>query len=558
MLVVFVLVGREEPLPTVVKKLFGCEEEPEDATSDDGHLSSDDVRYEKQLSNSSSFTLTASSSNDSLPSDEEDAGKPDTDESSNQETDVDSHCNAPDWESSLRDENERLRSEVADLSSALVARDMEIASLRERCQFLMNAVEQQDEVIAKIYAAASNPPSATSPIPIPQATTVVDSQKQRVLTKKSSKKKVLESVRRYPGNVGRVEPAREMLEAHLDSIGYRQQDAGEGLAYLSEGIAAEREKNAGSEVEILNVALDRLLFASPPKSEPLFIDTPKEDPRSVASSPGPTVHRRPPQSPFLERRGSSTSEEDFAKSAGFLRKANRKLSGRLSVSDFGLLGDETQLSDAGQSIRCNQSDEFNGDKDGASERGQSRSASQRNLFAEIDVANREDAKRKKAQQQQSPSGADNEKEEEEELTYAEFLERLSLPASRDILDSIRMFVGSILGPRGDGKPPRHSDYLDYDFYGHHEFRRRYDYFFQKMDERLSSHPAWRHASEAMLSKARDGIEKYVMEKLSDIALHQLPECQQWKKEDDRLFRRMKLLSVRMHALLRCSLFGSVR
>jgi hypothetical protein len=38
-----------------------------------------------------------------------------------------------------------------------------------------------------------------------------------------------------------------------------------------------------------------------------------------------------------------------------------------------------------------------------------------------------------------------------ELTYAEFLDRLSLPASRDIVDAIRRFIGSVLGPRGDGQ-----------------------------------------------------------------------------------------------------------
>lgn len=69
-----------------------------------------------------------------------------------------------------------------------------------------------------------------------------------------------------------------------------------------------------------------------------------------------------------------------------------------------------------------------------------------------------------------------------------------------------------------------------------------------MEEILLNHPAWRHASEGKLAKARDGIEKYVMDKVSDIAFNQLKECQQWMKEDEALLRRMQLLSVRKQAL----------
>ncbi|KAF4317204.1 hypothetical protein G195_009409 [Phytophthora kernoviae 00238/432] len=139
--------------------------------------------------------------------------------------------------------------------------------------------------------------------------------------------------------------------------------------------------------------------------------------------------------------------------------------------------------------------------------------------------------------------------DEDSLTYGEFLQRISLPASRDILDKIRMFVGSILGPRGDGRPPRSTDYVEYDFYGKHEFRRRCTRFFENMEDLLQDHPAWRHASETKLAKARDGIEKYVMDKVSDIACNQLKECQQWMKEDEALLRRMQLLSFITPAML---------
>ena len=70
------------------------------------------------------------------------------------------------------------------------------------------------------------------------------------------------------------------------------------------------------------------------------------------------------------------------------------------------------------------------------------------------------------------------------------------------------------------------------------------YFFQSMEELLGNHALWRHASETTLAKARDGVEKYVMDKLHDMAMNQLDECVAWKEEDDRLLRRMKTLSVR--------------
>ncbi|KAF1332921.1 Vacuolar assembly/sorting protein vps9, partial [Globisporangium splendens] len=592
-------------------------QEPQDASSDDDGHSVDVVHHAlKKLqvsdhesnnnNNNSSFARTVSSSNDSLHSEDEDEEvtlTPDEALDNNQEADTTVNgTESVEWELSLQDENARLRSQVADLTSALVARDMEIASLRERCQFLMNAVEQQDEVIAKIYAVASpaaSPPTqqpagvTARPIPIPQATSNAShlqhlqhlQQKAEVApaTKRDAAKKATsssssktDSVRRYPGMVGRVEPVREMLEAHFDSIGYRQQNAGDDIESLSEGI----ERETGSTTmpatgESEADALDRFLFASPPKTTaPLFIDSlatsrheqdNNYDHRAaLVGSPldrNTRHHARSlasQRSPFLERRGSIGSDDvDFAKSAGFLRKANRKLSGRLSVSDFGLLGDDDTASIVGGGVSrslSNGSDNQSEESAGSESSTTRRTASQRNLFAEIDVREEEEAKRKKKNKSSTrdrtrSDGGSGAEKDERELTYAEFLERISLPSSRDLLDSIRVFIGSILGPRGDGKPPRSTDYLDYDFYGHHEFQRRYEQFFESMDDRLSTHPAWRHVSESMLAKARDGIEKYVMDKLSDIAFNQLPECQQWKNEDERLFRRMKLLSFIMPDML---------
>ncbi|POM68156.1 Hypothetical protein PHPALM_15719 [Phytophthora palmivora] len=255
----------------------------------------------------------------------------------------------------LRRVNEQLRNEVADLTSALLARDLELVRLRERCQFLTTAVEQQDEVIAKIYTTAAN-------------------------------------------------------EATKVSV--------------------------------------------------------------VTALPVPTL-------------GSSLGS----------RNCNRSEQSEKKTS-FGSMKN----------------------------------------YPDVDVT----IKKKKS----DTDPIDVDMVDEDSLTYGEFLQRISLPASRDILDKIRMFVGSILGPRGDGQPPRSSDYVEYDFYGKHEFRRRCNRFFRSMEDVLLDHPAWRHVSEAKLTKARDGIEKYVMDKVSDIAFNQLKECQKWMEEDEALLRRMQLLSVR--------------
>lgn len=512
---------------------------------------------------------------------------------------------------SFQDENERLRRQVADLESALVVRDMELATLQERCHFLLTSVETQDEVIAKIYAATAatealpggprSRRSSSAPVSTPTSLSAsVDAQRQRRVHSAAGVRALFSSSsqeRRPRGAVPTLapptkptkpnkknlksvtaEPAHELLEAQLDSIGYEPQRATDALESLVDGPPLLTRTNSVASVgERTRVGqLDELLFPPPPTSASLFGSTDASPSSGAVTSPSPSLDVRVAksgdfrQSPFVERQSSLPRDEDFAQSAGFLRKANRKLSGRLSVSDFGLLSDDTALFArsssseqselAGSGEPENDNDDDNNDdgasdiSDAAGKRRQRRTASQRNLFAEIDVAASEAAKRKKNQhQQQTSSGAPTREHEPSELTYAEFLERISLPASRDILHRIRLFVGSVLGPRGDGKPPRSTDYVDYDFYGPHEFQRRYEQFFRKIDATLAAHPAWRHATETTLVKARDGVEKYVMDKLSDLAFTQLPVCAQWKADDDRLFRRMKLLSVRTCRCRRCCL-----
>ncbi|RHZ16797.1 hypothetical protein DYB31_007479 [Aphanomyces astaci] len=91
-------------------------------------------------------------------------------------------------------------------------------------------------------------------------------------------------------------------------------------------------------------------------------------------------------------------------------------------------------------------------------------------------------------------------------------------------------------------PPTSAHFVDYIFYGHESFQPRCEDFFRSIDDTLASHPAWRHASERTLRHARDGIEKYVMDKLADVPLHRLPSSAAWKAEDAALSRRMHVLA----------------
>ncbi|RLN88513.1 hypothetical protein BBJ28_00021490 [Nothophytophthora sp. Chile5] len=457
----------------------------------------------------------------------------------------------------LRRTNDHLRNEVADLTSALLARDLELVRLRERCQFLTAAVDRQDEVIAKIYAAtASATPTKGSPFSTSPILTGKDEHRTLAdvggeglcslsnSTKEQKQNKLFGNVKSFPGAMTIADPAQMMLEAHLDSMGFECDRVEEVVESLAEELPTELKTSSG---DIVNVALDQLLY-------PPHVPDPVSKPPRSWSSPRSSAFTK--RRPSLDRQDSATSEESFARSAGFLRKSNRKLSGRLSVSDLGLLKNDEEDNEDNQSPQTtppsSQDPLDKSDLDDGTEfadTGNStlsmRSRSQRNLFADVDDAIK--AKKNLKNRDSDPVGGD--KEDEDELTYGEFLQRISLPASRDILDKIRMFVGSILGPRGDGRPPRSTDYVEYDFYGKHEFRRRCERFFQNMEDLLLNHPAWRHASETKLAKARDGIEKYVMDKVADIAFNQLKECQQWKQEDEALLRRMQLLSFVTPAML---------
>ncbi|KAL8007660.1 putative VPS9 domain-containing protein [Plasmopara halstedii] len=418
-----------------------------------------------------------------------------------------------------------------------------VADLTKRCQFLTTAVEKQDKVIASLCAA-------TLPTSISNYSSNSRQTEQRT------------SMKSFTGVLGITEPVHEMVESQSDLKGYKNFDTRNkskkdvikiNLDQISYSPRTVTNENATPSVDSSSS------FATASSSSSLFGDVGEPVTKFSRSKSSPQRASLLKRRPSLERQVSSPTNESFASSAGFLRKSNRTMSGRLSVSDLGLLhnddGDDMESNQTLEDTHFNPRRQFEEtlkrveDTLDVEERIgpmiSTISRSQRNLFADVD----ESIQAKANQTQADTNPANNSSSEIDGLSYGEFLQRISLPASRDILDKMRMFVGSILGPRGDGQPPRSTDYVEYDFYGHHEFRRRCSQFFVSMDDLLQTHPVWCHASETILTKARDGVEKYVMDRVSDIAFNQLQECQQWMEEDKNLLRRMKLLSFITPAML---------
>ena len=125
------------------------------------------------------------------------------------------------------------------------------------------------------------------------------------------------------------------------------------------------------------------------------------------------------------------------------------------------------------------------------------------------------------------------------IAYNDFLTRLMRPESADLVQHVKLFIGSVLGPNNDGSPPLKHQVagLEYQFYGDHMLRRRCADFFDAIEKAMSKHPAWREEGEATLTSARNNLEKYVMTKLADLAI----AGERDEEQDRALSRRMAVL-----------------
>ncbi|KAI9906427.1 hypothetical protein PsorP6_003147 [Peronosclerospora sorghi] len=395
----------------------------------------------------------------------------------------------------LQQVNAKLQRDVAELSSMLLTRDLELARLRERCHVLTTAVEEQEAVLIDMYGTKGGTRRTAG-----GGRHWVQSQREYLATPRD---KVNETVS--------TEGTQDVGKVEVDPMPCGPTTWHPRSLRASVSSSSSSSATASSSSSLL------------------------EDVGEGPQSPPPrTTIARLKQLPSLERQDSSSPSHDpFASSACFLRKSSRR---RLSVSDLGLLSDHEDVPRRGdespEAIHAEQETSH-----GSIELASSRQRPP-TLFAEVD-----DKAVIKTRAQ------DSNKIDPGSLTFGEFLHQISLPASRDLLDKIRLFVGSILGPRGDGRPPRSTDYVEYTFYGLRDFRRRCKHFFNSMEHSLLHHPAWVDASETKLAKARDGIEKYVMDKVADLALTQLPECRDWVQQDEALRGRMERLSFITPAML---------
>lgn len=158
----------------------------------------------------------------------------------------------------------------------------------------------------------------------------------------------------------------------------------------------------------------------------------------------------------------------------------------------------------------------------------SRKVSNDGLFRESDSNNLSSRK----------NSVDEQSANDDITNYNDFIAKLATPECFDIADTIRKFLSSILGPNGDATPPPKNAKVDYIFYGADHLDKRCAEFFDKMQSNFSKHLSWRGESEEKIMSSRDCLERYVMNRIANVAFKsvQVPEA------DRIISERMRLLS----------------
>lgn len=130
------------------------------------------------------------------------------------------------------------------------------------------------------------------------------------------------------------------------------------------------------------------------------------------------------------------------------------------------------------------------------------------------------------------------KKELTEIPYEEFINKIALPECHEIVDLTRKYISSVLGPNGDVTPPAKNAKIDYIFYGTAHLSRRFNDFLDHARMLFSKLPSWKHETEERTMSARDNLERYIMNRIAEVAFNtvQVPE------QDNLLATRMKLLS----------------
>ena len=116
--------------------------------------------------------------------------------------------------------------------------------------------------------------------------------------------------------------------------------------------------------------------------------------------------------------------------------------------------------------------------------------------------------------------------------------KIALPECHEIVDLTRKFISSVLGPNGDLTPPAKNAKIDYIFYGTAHLSRRFNDFLDHARMLFSKLPSWKHETEERVMSARDNLERYIMNRIAEVAFNTV----QVSDQDNLLATRMKLLS----------------
>ena len=136
-----------------------------------------------------------------------------------------------------------------------------------------------------------------------------------------------------------------------------------------------------------------------------------------------------------------------------------------------------------------------------------------------------------------------------QATYQDFLSTFMQPECEPIVNALRLFLSSIMGPKGDGTPPetspkkpsskgRKKSTPDYMFLGDKNLDTRFNDFLDTMVETLPKFKFWETSMPEQLMFARDCLERYMTGKIYTVAYRftEVPE------EDEALSYRTQLLS----------------
>ena len=175
--------------------------------------------------------------------------------------------------------------------------------------------------------------------------------------------------------------------------------------------------------------------------------------------------------------------------------------------------------------------------------GKAVSAPGSGLFEKSDSEEREEAQQRIAADRRASELRKQQAElaKLNEMSYVDFVDRLSEPESEDLALVIKGFLLSVLGPKGDGTAPSifQDKEIDYTFYGTADLERRIGEFYRAMDGHLRGHPAWQGFPDEKYISILDCLEKHVLSMIHDLAYDSVVPSTM--DDDEELKRQLEIL-----------------